>query len=391
MRIGVDATTWFNGRGYGRFTRELLPELCAAGSAHEFVLFVDAGHAAELRLPRDNVRVRAVVCDAAPTAAAAADGYRSPRDLLRFSAAARSERTDAFFFPTVYSYFPLFPARGVVVTVHDTIAERFPELTLPSRRARLFWKAKVALALFQARIVLTVSDYSAREITSRLGVAPARLRVTCEAPSPVYGHDTSADEQRRAATACGVSAGARWFTYVGGFNPHKRVDALVRAHAAVAKDAAEAPHLLLVGTIDKDVFHGCRADLVRLIDELGTKELVHWTGFVDDERLRALHAGAVACVLPSECEGFGLPAVEAAAAGTAVVATRESPLPELLAGGGHFVAPGDDAALTGALRSLLADEPDRAARARAACRAARALSWRRSAEVALAAIEEAAA
>ena len=85
-----------------------------------------------------------------------------------------------------------------------------------------------------------------------------------------------------------------------------------------------------------------------------------WTGFVADEDLRHLHAGALALVLPSACEGFGLPAVEAAACGAPVIATTESPLPELLEGGGVFVAPGDEAALTAAMRLMLADEPARA-------------------------------
>lgn len=395
MRIGVDATSWFNGRGYGRFTRELLRHAVVAGARHEWVLYADDGNAPKLDLAAPNVEVRAVACGAAPSEAAAADGYRSPLDLLRFTRAVARERHDAFFFPTVYSYFPLARPRGTVVTIHDTIVERFPELTLPSRRARLFWRTKVWAALRQARIVLTISEYSAADITKRLGVPASRLRVTSEAPAPVYAKDASADEVREAARAVGLPEGARWFTYVGGFNPHKRIDTLLRAHAALVRSqgagAPGAPHVLLVGTVSADVFHGCRADLVRLVEELGTGALVHWTGFVADERLRALHAGAIACVLPSECEGYGLPAVEAAAAGAAVVATVESPLPQILEGGGYFVAPGDVPRLTDALRRLATDEPDRRARAATACRRARALSWRGAADGVVSVLEEAAA
>ncbi len=396
MRIGVDATSWFNRRGYGRFTRELLPEMAALGRDHEFVLFADAGQAPSLDLAAANVRVRPVDCRVAPTEAAAADGYRSPGDMLRFTAAARSERLDAFFFPTVYSYFPLVRARGAVVTIHDTIAERFPELTLPSSRARAFWKLKVWLALRQAKIVLTVSDYSAKDIAARFRVPASRLRVTSEAPSPAYRVDSTAGDVAAAARAAGLPEGARWFTYVGGFNPHKRIDVLLRAHAhlahsLLAQSGAGAPHLLLVGTLNADVFHGCRADLVALIEKLATKHLVHWTGFVPDESLRALHTGALACVLPSECEGFGLPAVEAAAAGAAVIATIESPLPSLLEGGGWFVRPGDEKALADAMRSAALDDDERRARALRAKERARSLTWRLAAQKALAAIEEAAA
>ncbi|MGH7658915.1 MAG: glycosyltransferase, partial [Gemmatimonadales bacterium] len=129
----------------------------------------------------------------------------------------------------------------------------------------------------------------------------------------------------------------------------------------------------------------------RTVEEMGTTGLVHWTGFVPDEELRFLHAGAVALVLPSASEGFGLPAVEAAACGTPVVATTASPLPEILEGAGRFVEPGNEAELAAALREMLMDQPARdrmAARAldRVAC-----LGWPRTARAVLNALYEAAA
>jgi len=392
MRIGVDATCWANGRGYGRFTRSLLAEMAALAPGDEFVCFLDPVAARGFDLAGPNVRRVVVTLGAAPTEAAAADGYRAPLDMLRLTRAVWRERPEVFFSPSVYTYFPLPPGQRAVVTVHDAIAERFPELTLPSPRARLFWRLKVGLALRQARLVLTVSDFAAGEIAEVLRVPPGRIRVTSEAPAPAFQPSSDRARIAEVAARAGVPAGARWFTYVGGFNPHKHVDAIVRAHAAVAcEQASDPPHLLLVGTIDKDVFHGDQARIRQAIADAGTGHLVHWTGFLPDEELRFLHAGAVALVLPSACEGFGLPAVEAAACGTAVVATTASPLPALLEGGGIFVRPGDDEALTQALRSMLTDEVGRLRMARAAQARAAQLSWTRGAEAALAALREAAA
>jgi hypothetical protein len=146
MRFGVDATCWANVRGYGRFTRELCTELVRLAPDDEFVFFADqrAGEVFELSGP--NVKLAVVQLGASPTVAASADGSRSPLDMLRLTAAVARERLDAFFQPSVYTYFPLPPRTRALVTLHDAIAERFPELTLPSRRARLFWKAKVKLA-----------------------------------------------------------------------------------------------------------------------------------------------------------------------------------------------------------------------------------------------------
>ncbi len=391
MRIGVDACCWSNGRGYGRYVRELLRAMVPAAPRDEFHLFLDPGTAAEMDLSGPNVRTHVVELDAAPTSAASADGNRSLRDLGRMSLAVRRVRPDVFFSPSVYTWFPLFPGQRAVVGVHDAIADEHPELTLPDVRARMFWRLKVSAALRQARLVLTVSRFSARQIHDVLGVPRDRIRVAEEAPAGAY-RPADDGEVEAAARRAGLPPGASWFVYVGGFNPHKHVDVLVRAHADLVRRLGDAaPHLLLVGTLDEDVFHGGVDQIRAAIREEGTGDRVHWTGFVPDDGLRPLHAGALALALPSECEGFGLPAVEAAACGTPVVATLRSPLPEILEGGGVFVEPRDRGALADALERLATDADFRRRAGREALRRASALTWERTAEEALGALREAAA
>ncbi|MFN8574384.1 MAG: glycosyltransferase family 1 protein [Gemmatimonadaceae bacterium] len=392
MRIGVDATSWANGRGYGRFAREIIRAMAELSPEHEYVCFGDDRAIAAFDHPPRNVIPRRVALAESPTLAASSDGNRSPADMLRLTRAVARERLDVFFSPTVYTYFPLPPRLRAVVTVHDTIAERFPELTLPSARARLFWKLKVGLAIRQANLVLTVSHYSARSIADVFHLSRDRIRVAVEAPASAY-FPSSAQETLAAAGRAGlpVAPTTRWFVYVGGFNPHKRLDVIVRAHARVVKSADCPPYLLLVGTLQGDVFHGEAGRIRALIDELGTGEWVKWTGFLPDEELRQLHGGATAAVLVSECEGFGLPAVEAAACGAPVIATTESPLPELLSGGGIFVRPGDEDALVSAMQQLLCDQGYRDHLGARARERASALTWRAGAQAALDAILEAAA
>ena len=391
MRIGVDVTCWANGRGYGRFIRQLLPAMVRQAPNHEFTFFLDSASDVALDLEAPNLKRLVVPLGQAPTAAARADGYRSPSDMLRLSRAVWRLRPNVMFFPTVYSYFPVAPGQRAVVTIHDSIAERFPDLTLPSKRAQLFWRLKVGLALRQCSVILTVSDYAAHEIEEVLRVKASRIRVAVEAPAAAFRPSDDATLVRSLASRAGVPKDQKWFIYVGGFNPHKHVDAIVRAHAVIVRDLGPAaPHLLLVGTIDQDVFHGSQATIRQAIATEATEHLVHWTGFVPDDELRHLYSGAIALVLPSASEGFGLPAVEAAACGTPAVATTASPLPQLLAGGGIFTPPGDVQAIATAMKALLDDEPARQALGREAHRRSTLLSWTDAAGAALRALRDAA-
>ncbi len=384
LRIGVDATCWANGRGYGRFAREVMRHLVAAAPQHDFHCFGDAAAFAALPLTAPNVRLIEVSLGAPPMDAAAADGRRALPDLWRLSRAVARDAPDVFFSPSVYSYFPLPPGLRAVVTVHDAIAERFPAMTLPSWQSRLAWRLKVWVAIRQARLILTVSDYAAAEVARAHRLPMSRLRVAVEAPADGYLPATPA-AVATAVAAVGLPGAVQWFTYVGGFSPHKHVDLILRALATMPD-----VHVLLIGRLEGDAFLTIRESLVALVGALGLEQRVHWTGFLPDAAVAALHTGAIATLLPSASEGFGLPAVEAAACGTPVIATTESPLPQLLAGGGRFVAPGDAAALATAMRELHADPVARTQAAAAALAGARALSWERTARAALAAIEEAA-
>jgi len=384
LRIGIDGTCLGSARGYGRYLRELLPPLLAHPSGHEYVLVLDHETAAAAGpLPAASIEPPTRVSQAG---AASARGNRSLADMWTMGRAVARERFDLMFFPSVYSYFPVLGRTPVAVCLHDVIAERHGAVVFPTRRNRLLWNAKVKGALLQARGVLTVSEWSRQALAEHFGLDAQRIFVSVEAPSPEFAPVESRDRFDALLAKAGVPTPARSFIYVGGFNPHKNLGRLISAFARLCKHAPDQNfQLLLVGDHQGDVFHAEVAKLREAIAASGVAPRVHWLGFVPDADLRHLYAGSEAVLLPSLEEGFGLPAVEAAACRTACVATRNSPLPQLLEGGGLFVDPTDDEALGAALQRIAGNE--REAWGRVALERARALSWPRAAAQTVEALE----
>ena len=365
--------------------------MAARAPRDEFVFVADERAASLFAVASANASLVVVAQRDSPTMAASAGGFRSPWDMMRLSRTMAGLGLDAIYFPSLYTYVPVLGRRPVVVTIHDAIPERFPALTLPSARARLFWALKRSMALRQARIVVTVSEYAANELSAVLGLDRRRVRVVPEAPARVFSPSPDARVVEEGAERHGLAPGSRWFIYVGGIGPHKNVDAIIRAHAALVRGSPDQPvHLLLVGPSAGDVFLQDEASIRALVSREQTSHLVHWLGFVPDAELRHLYTGAIALLLVSKSEGFGLPAVEAAACRTPVVATKASPLPQLLEGGGIFVEPDDESALCGAMRRLASDAALREQLGEGARARASRLNWDTAADAALDAVHEAA-
>lgn len=366
----MDATSWQNNRGYGRHERALLRALLGVDRENRYTFFMDSRELIE-QVP-EGVEVRMIAAGAATASAAAASGSRSVGDMWMTGRAMSEAGLDVLLFPTIYSFVPTWTRARKIVVIHDTIAETFPELTLPHWKSRLFWRAKVGLGRAQADVVVTVSEYSRRKIVERFGLPAEKVLVVGEAGDAVFRRIPGA-RLTPALEAVGIRPGKRMVAYVGGFSPHKNLIALVEAFARVTRRFEDAL-LVMVGEYKKEVFHSYYGTIAARVRELGIADKVVFTGYLADEDLAVLLNLASVLALPSLMEGFGLPAVEAAACGCPVAATTESPLPELLAGGGVFFDPrsGD---IEGALVEILGNEETRRRMGEAAAEAAGRLTW----------------
>lgn len=374
MRIGIDGGTWDNARGYGRFTRELLRALVRRGDRHAYTLFLDP-FASRADVPQ-GVAVVTVPLRIGIARAASADGYRSPADLWAMSRAISGADVDLIFFPSVYTFVPVRRrGRPLVVCIHDVIPERFPAYIFSSRRARLFWMLKVRAAVWQASRLVTVSEHARRGISEHFGVAPDTIGVIHEAAAPVFRPIADSAAVATAYARLGISGGARVVLYFGGISPHKNLGMLLEVFTELVREPRfNDLRLVIAGDYTGDVFRSAYPDLRAAIDAR-CPERVTFTGRISDETAAHLLNGATVLVLPSLDEGFGLPAVEAAACGTPVVATRSSGVVEVLGDAAIYINPTDAADLRGALERTLEDAALRERmRVRGRTRAA-ALSW----------------
>ena len=337
MQIGVDATCWHNRRGYGRHARALLRALVDADRSDRYTLFLDSTEAAE-PTPAE-CRVRLLRPRVPTVQAAAANGRRSLGDMWRMSRALSAPEFDVLLFPTVYSYVPVWSRARKLVMVHDVIAETYPQLTVPRPAARFFWNAKAAMGRMQADALITVSDYSKQCIVERFRIHPDRVYVVGEAADPVF-RPLESPVPGPKLESLGLRAGRRTIVYLGGFSPHKNLEALVDAfaHLATRPEFADVA-LVMVGETSQDAFHTYFGTIAAQVDRLGLGGRVIFTGYLSDEDAVVLLNIASVLVLPSLMEGFGLPAVEAAACGCPVIATKASPLAGLLGDGGIFIEP----------------------------------------------------
>lgn len=386
MRIGVDATSWPNRRGYGRFTRALLGEVVKLDHQNQYTFFVDQ-ESEEFPLP-PSVDVWRVATNVPTVQAASADGSRSLFDLWQVARAFRRAPIDLLYFPTDYTYVPGFMGVPRIVTVHDAIAELFPELIFPSFRSKMLYRAKVRSGMRQARLLVTVSDYSRRRLVEKLNIPQTRFRVVSEAADPIFRplEEGFADEVSK---RWAIPADAKCLIYVGGFSPHKNLLMLLDVfHELAGREAFPHLRLVLVGDYDGDPFYSCYGELLELVKQRRMEGRVLFTGRVEDKDLLLLLNRADALVLPSVCEGFGLPGVEAAACGTPIVATTESPLPQLLGDGVLAVDPSDRAGWLNALERVLTDKVLHAHMREAALIAASQLSWQNSARQLLSVFDE---
>ncbi|PIQ67462.1 hypothetical protein COY25_04615 [Candidatus Uhrbacteria bacterium CG_4_10_14_0_2_um_filter_41_7] len=238
---------------------------------------------------------------------------------------------------------PYFYSKNVI-TFHDCAYDRFREFA--NIFSKYYFKSMYIAAKYFARKIITISEFSKRELIDVYKIKPSKIAVVLEGPPALPKVTiTAVDEVKQDFNIHG-----KYFFYVGNSRPRKNLKRLIEAFGAFQKENSSYK-LIIAGKIDNRF-----EDIDGIIAKFQLADSVVRTGFVTDEQKVALLKGAVALVFPSLYEGFGLPVLEAQTLGVPVITSHTSSLPEVGGNSVYYVDPYSEKSITEALSVLVADK-----------------------------------
>ncbi len=340
MKIGFNARLLEDPslRGWNRYTINLLVELASLGI--ELVLYSNRPlHNSHLtKLPPGSYEVK--ISPLMPYFWW--EQYWLPKQCGK-------DRVDILHCPFNFGL-PWFSHCPRILTLHDAIDRIYDDQNQhwyqPFNLSYLKNKLYHWISRHRANLVITVSEYSRRDLIKYLDIPEAKIAVIYEAADRNFHRHLSQCDRDQVRSKYELIL--PYIFYVGGWESRKNIPFLVRAFAE-----ANLPDLKLVlagGKKDE------KSSLIELIDSLGMSGKVQLLGWIDEEDLPALYAEAVTFVYPSKYEGFGLQLCEAMAVGCPILAADATCLPEVLGNGGELFSLAEDSTeLVDLLRHLYQD------------------------------------
>jgi glycosyltransferase involved in cell wall biosynthesis len=334
MRIGIDGRLW-NETGVGRYIRNLVRELKVLDKKNTYVLFV--GEDCKIDELSNNKNWKVIQT---PIRWHTLEEQRKLPNLLK------SEHLDLVHFP--YFSVPVSYNLPFIITIHDLIINHYPTgkaSTLPSPvyYAKLLgYKYVIKKATIKAKKIITVSQATKDEIEEHLSIPPDKIAVTYEGISEnIFG------KNQNTHLPFDVE---KYFLYVGNAYPHKNLERLIEAFKLVLDEYKDVT-LVLVGK--EDYFY---RNLKKKVHELGIEKNVLFAGFISEETLQYCYKNAIATIVPSLMEGFGLPGLEAMRADCLVLASDIPSLKEIYADSAIYFNPLAVESMHATIREVLTDK-----------------------------------
>lgn len=266
---------------------------------------------------------------------------------------------------------PLWHNRRSVLTIHDLSTLRYPQLHRRRlvRRAR----ARLPLAVKLATAIVTPTETVKQEVCKQFRITPERVTPIHEAPRSIFRPmtlDESAEVRGR------LDIEDDFLLFVGTLEPRKNLLTLLKAFAQVLDEISLRPQLVIAGS------EGWLMDATdAFITSSGISERLRFTGYLQDEELRALYSSCKAFVYPSLYEGFGLPPLEAMSCGAPVIASRIGALQEILGDAAILNDALDVDSLVRAIKDILGNDRRREELSSAGFKQVAKFSWDKTAQL----------
>ncbi|MBI1833723.1 MAG: glycosyltransferase family 4 protein [Candidatus Andersenbacteria bacterium] len=341
MKIAIDARSW-DWTGVGRYIRSLVHEYARLKTEHTFTLVVprEAELSAEVLKQPNLFQIERT--DAS---------YYSFSEQTTFLREISRIKADLFHFP--HFNVPLRFGRPYVVTIHDTTRFVFSGQRRTGLFSQIAYEIVFAHAVKKARKIICVSKHTQEELLSlpilRAGdVARKNVQTIYEGVDEEFFRPVP--ELDRAKVRAMLGTKNPYVLYVGVWMSHKNLPRLLESFQLVKE---KYPQLRLVVTGKPVPTYTKVLDRVK---ELHLEKEVIFSGFVPHPLLPALYREAELLIVPSLYEGFGLPALEAAALGTPVVASNVTSLPEIMGEAAEYVNPENTASIADGIQHLLAND-----------------------------------
>jgi glycosyltransferase involved in cell wall biosynthesis len=374
LLVGLDVREAFRfqPRGIGLYGRHLMRELGALCPDVRFRLYHERDLPADMpEIPANMTPVQATI--------RGSRWHTWERALMPWRVARDGLSVYHGTYNTLPPRLPLHRRPPLVVSIHDVIVTWFDD-SLGDGYVRYCRKVTPRVVRDAARI-LTVSEWSKRDIVERFGADPRKVTVFYNGVHPDFlaGAPAGAGDAARQKYA----SGRPYLFAIGAPLPRKNTAGMLRA-LGLMHARGKLEHLVLISGLGD----AQRGPFAAVVEEVKLGDRVRFLPYVDRKDLVALYAGADLSVYPSKVEGWGIPVIESLSQGTPVVTSNTSGMAE--AGGEHatFFDPDDLEGMADAIARAVAGRAKFAAIRAAAIARARTFTWRRAAEVTLATYRE---
>lgn len=339
MRIAIDVRSLMEGRlsGVEEYTVQIIRALLRVAPQHEYRLFYNAFRAVQI----SNFGPGATL-----------HGWRFPNKIFNTAQWLLAQprwdyliKADVFFIPNV-RLVPLSPGVPVVTTVHDLSFERFSEFF--DYRRRLWHRVMSPQKLIaRSQHVIAVSEHTKHDVMGLYGAGEEKISVVYSGvnPSPYKGEGK--------VRLSKYNLPPKFLLFLGTLEPRKNVPSIIRAFTAIANSIPQDLVIAgtpgwLAGAIDRAIAEAAPA----------IRQRIYVPGFIAEEDKTALYAAADVFVYPSFYEGFGFPPLEALLAGTPVITSFNSALPEVVGEWATLVDPYNVSELALVMKELALDLPE---------------------------------